>query len=199
MNLLNLPTAKLLALVTYGEAKSEGISGMTAVLNVIKNRAREVDKYGDSGIYMLTKDPYKAVILKPMQFSALNLNTPSRDMIDRIAQNFEGEVNINSYLSDAYRLSILLLKNQLRNNIGSATYYHADYVLPSWMSAFFRVGSIGRHIFYSTASTAGLLETGKSFAGINPTAVMIIGSFLAVIYLRIFPEKSKKIIKRRKK
>ncbi len=40
------------------------------------------------------------------------------------------------------------LGRRLRDHVGGATHYHADYVSPVWGRALTRVGKIGRHIFY---------------------------------------------------
>ena len=44
--------------------------------------------------------------------------------------------------------------------VGSATYYHANYVLPWWASSLTRIGAVGSHIFYRWR---GALERALAF------------------------------------
>lgn len=39
-----------------------------------------------------------------------------------------------------------------KNELAISTHYHADYVSPSWSAKLKRVGSVGNHIFYYTAT-----------------------------------------------
>jgi spore germination cell wall hydrolase CwlJ-like protein len=39
-----------------------------------------------------------------------------------------------------------------KGGVASSTHYHADYVAPGWAKKFERTGSVGRHIFYYSAS-----------------------------------------------
>ena len=39
--------------------------------------------------------------------------------------------------------------------VGSATYYHADYVFPAWAPTLVKVGAVGPHIFYRLTGPAG--------------------------------------------
>ena len=41
---------------------------------------------------------------------------------------------------------------RLRSGIGSSTHYHADWVQPSWSQKLEKMGKVGSHIFYFTAS-----------------------------------------------
>lgn len=68
---LNLQTVELLSIAAYGEAANQGTDGLMAVINVIRNRTLS-NQFIDSEIYSLTGDIYKAVILKPCQFSMFN-------------------------------------------------------------------------------------------------------------------------------
>lgn len=40
------------------------------------------------------------------------------------------------------------LAGQIEPSVGTATHYHADYVLPKWAFQLGKIGQIGRHIFY---------------------------------------------------
>ena len=58
--------------------------------------------------------------------------------------------------------------------VGSATYYHANYVLPWWASSLSRIGAVGSHIFYRWR---GALERALAFrqdySGSEPVAAGI--------------------------
>jgi hypothetical protein len=146
---INLPVDQLLAITGYGEAASEGAEGIIGVLNVIRNRAANVSQFGDAEIYSLTGSAYHAVILKKAQFSMYNIGNTVRPIAERMATNFDSEVQSNSNLNQAYNLALMLLNGQLADNTGGATYYHATYVSPSWTSAMALLGQIGNHLFYS--------------------------------------------------
>jgi len=151
---LSLSVDRLLAITAYGEAASEGGEGMAAVLNVIRNRAAGVSQFGDAEIYSLTGSPYHAVILKKAQFSMYNIGNAVRPTAERMANNFDSEVQSNSKLNQAYGIVTMLINGQLADNTGGATYYHTTYVNPSWASAMALLGQIGNHLFYSPPGVA---------------------------------------------
>ena len=52
------------------------------------------------------------------------------------------------------------LAGSVYSPVGSATYYHANYVLPWWASSLTRIGAVGSHIFYRWR---GALEKALAF------------------------------------
>lgn len=50
--------------------------------------------------------------------------------------------------SESVQIATQAMGGQLPQRIGTATHYHADYVMPRWAPALVRVGQIGAHIFY---------------------------------------------------
>lgn len=177
---LSLPTEKLLAITAYGEAGGEGAEGMMAVLNVIRNRTADLSQYGDSNVYAVTGDPYKAVILKDKQFSMFNIGDPVRTIAERLATNFDSEVQTNSALSQAYSLSQMLTQGTLADNTGGADHYHATYVMPSWAASMAVTGQIGNHIFYSAS---GIVSQVTTFVSENPLTALLIGGGAAFLFL----------------
>ncbi len=162
---LSTPVDRLLAITAYGEAASDGAEGMMAVLNVIRNRALSVSQFGDAEIYSLTGSPYHAVILKKAQFSMYNIGNAVRPTAERMANNFDSEVQSNATLNQAYGLVTMLINGQLADNTGGATYYHATYVSPSWASAMTLLGQVGSQLFYS--------PTGVTLASALPPSSLI--------------------------
>jgi hypothetical protein len=173
MSFLSLAPDKLLALTAYGEAASEGAEGMLAVMNVIKNRTKNISKFGDLKIYDKTKSKYHAVILKPYQFSIYNENNPVRPKLERIAKMFDSYLAFDNTLKKAYELSKKVLSGFLPDNTGGATYYHADYVKPAWRKSVNLITKIGKHIFYSSDT----YKTGYL------TVAIALGIALGFIYL----------------
>jgi spore germination cell wall hydrolase CwlJ-like protein len=47
----------------------------------------------------------------------------------------------------------------VERSVGSATHYHADYVLPRWAYTLAKVSQIGRHIFYRFPGSGGRMAT----------------------------------------
>ena len=143
-----LPVQKLLAITAYGEAATEGIEGLSGVLNVIGNRTKYPDQFSDQSILVTTGNIYHAVILKPYQFSVFNNTNPGRARMERFAQNFDLAYRNEEVLRTAYDLAGKLLSGLLPDNTHGATFYHATSVLPSWASEIPVIGQIGNHIFY---------------------------------------------------
>ena len=63
--------------------------------------------------------------------------------------------------SEAYADAVVAAKKAMACNpdcreekggVASSNFYHADYVAPGWAKKFERTGSVGRHIFYYSAS-----------------------------------------------
>ncbi len=120
------PTApEVVAAVIMGEARGEGLDGMKAVAEVIRNRGG---------------DPLKTVT-KRKQFSCLN----GRD----VAQ-FVQSMKSKAGWSVAYRLASVLYNNpaDIGNITKGANHYHALGCSPYWADESAITCRIGRHIFY---------------------------------------------------
>lgn len=117
---LSIPEMTLVA-----EAGGEGIEGMTAVANVIRNRAKYRGKTFDE------------VCLAKWQFSCWNGGR----------ENVEKFVNRNKSVWDDARTAWQLSK--AKDITGGADLYHADYVRPKWdFSKTICLTKYDRHIFY---------------------------------------------------
>ncbi|WP_296677972.1 cell wall hydrolase [Novosphingobium sp.] len=51
------------------------------------------------------------------------------------------------------------LAGSVESSVGTATFYHADYVLPKWAFQLGKIGQIGRHIFYRFGGAWGAAAT----------------------------------------
>lgn len=52
-------------------------------------------------------------------------------------------------------VAIAALNGHVASAVGTATHYHADYVMPYWRPSLTKVGQIGAHIFYRWPGMAG--------------------------------------------
>ena len=182
----SLSPEKLLALTAYGEAASEGVEGMMAVINVIINRAKYPKteaNWFDDAIYASTNSVWHAVILSPKQFSAFNSTDPVRNTLINLMQNFDYNLQYNTILNQAYQLGQLAVSGLLEDNTYGAThYYNPTKAAPTWALKIPVIGVIGNHVFHSVYSasqrireiyTAGT-EYVKQKTGINATYVLAI-------------------------
>lgn len=112
----------------YFEARGEGRAGMRAVANATMNRVK------DPRFPKTVCD----VVYQPSQFSwtrynpRVNLTSPG----NRAAWETAGEVAEKAIIGT------------LVNNVGSAQYFHAKHVNPSWSRRFNLVATVNSHVFY---------------------------------------------------
>lgn len=123
----------VVARTIWGEARGEGITGMQAVANVIRNRVRARSWYGAT---------FEDVCKKPLQFSCWNTSDPN---YTKILQVTRADPQFNS----AWELATATVNDELPDNTGGATHYHARSIYPSWASSLTETARIGNHIFYA--------------------------------------------------
>jgi len=138
MDFNTIDTTELIALTAYGEASGDGKAGMQAVINVIHNRVLD-SKF---------KNSYKAVILKPKQFSVFNTDNPVRSTLVKFATDFNYYVSINSSLNIAYKLARLEKLGLLSDKTKHAVFYHRKNMVPLWAKDYIPTVQIGNHVFY---------------------------------------------------
>jgi spore germination cell wall hydrolase CwlJ-like protein len=123
--------------VILGEAQTEGVKGLQAVINVIKNRAvqKGTDTYG--------------VATEPHQFSAYNSNIYKK-YIDAIKGGKKLSAN-EQKLWDAVEKMLDLAENgKLEDITGGANHYLNPSILenlPSWSKKMKNQITIGNHLF----------------------------------------------------
>lgn len=121
---------RIVAAVLMGEAWGEGERGMTAVAEVIHNRARETGKSPLS------------VVLKKGEFSSLGRTTP-----ERLYRKFSQKKD--------YQVALRIAKTcynapeKLPNLTKGATYYDHKRNHPWWLSDMNFVACIGNQNFYT--------------------------------------------------
>jgi N-acetylmuramoyl-L-alanine amidase len=114
-----------LAKNVYFEARGESQAGQIAVANVTMNRVSS--KHFPNTVC--------DVVWEPKQFSWTHdgkSDTPGD----------------SAKYKDIYKLAKKVYNNQVIDITEGSTFYHADYVNPSWNQAMDRVTKIGTHIFY---------------------------------------------------
>jgi len=132
-------SAALLCLATavYFEARGEPTVGQVAVAAVIMNRVED-RRFPNDVCSVVKQGPlYRsgAPVRHKCQFS-FYCDGKSDRMRDRAAK------------LRATRISELVLSRTVMDPTEGSTFYHADYVLPSWASTKSRVVQINKHVFY---------------------------------------------------
>lgn len=125
----------------YFEARGESVAGMEAVAHVTLNRVHS-GLYPDSicqVVYQRTivVNDDKSISHKGCQFSWYCDGT-RHTINDKERWLLSYTVAYNAVVHEA----------KLKDNTGGATYYHADYVKPSWSKKFQQTTRIGQHVFY---------------------------------------------------
>lgn len=136
---LNELEIDVLARTLWGEARSEGETGMRAVAHVVLNRVEKAEAKGGKhwwGHDIIT------VCQKPYQFSCWNPADPNRTKL--MAVNGE-----NIYFATALRVARRAVLGQLGKDITlGADHYHTIDILPYWAKGENPVTILGRHKFY---------------------------------------------------
>lgn len=126
-----LTALKCLTQAVYYEAATEPMEGRRAVAQVVLNRVRH-PAYPNSVCGVVYQGAER---LTGCQFSFTcdgSLLRPPAAKAWREAQLVASEA----------------LSGYVEGNVGAATHYHADYVLPRWAFELLKSTQIGRHIFY---------------------------------------------------
>jgi N-acetylmuramoyl-L-alanine amidase len=148
-----LDDGKLLALLSYGEARGESKEGRIAVMNVVKNRVMARGWFLDSDIINAGFTDYHAAILKNAfilkttrfiyQFSCFQENDPNRKHLIDIANS----PVINKFIDTDTAWSII--HGDIEDNTSSATYYANMRICnPTWAASFIKCAEIGNHTFF---------------------------------------------------
>jgi spore germination cell wall hydrolase CwlJ-like protein len=145
---------RCLATAIYFEARGEPVRGQIAVGQVILNRVRS-PQFPETICGVV----YQGQMQKGCQFSfACDGHTDlPRD---------------NDQWALAQDLSRQITSGQVwLPEVGYSTFYHANYVSPSWVSAMSKIDSIGRHIFYKKRNEIPYVVQDVASATPSATAV----------------------------
>ena len=127
-----------MARTIWGEARGEGLNGMTAVGLVILNRVKKAKKLG--GFWW--GNDIESVCKKAYQFSCWNQNDPNYKKLLSIDTTDES-------FATAKRISARLIRIEKQNDItNGANHYHTANISPKWSIGEIPVAVIGNHVFY---------------------------------------------------
>ena len=149
-----------LTAAVYHEARSESVEGQRAVAQVVLNRVRaRAFPHSVCGVVYQGVGSGKAC---QFSFACDGSTLRPRDP---------------AAWARAQRVAISALNGGVMAEVGTATFYHASYVLPWWAASLTRLGAVGSHIFYRwPGAVERALGMRASYAGVEPgvsTAVAI--------------------------
>ncbi len=82
----------------------------------------------------------------------------------------------------AARIADAALAGEVYAPVGTATFYHADYVTPWWAPSLARVATVGSHLFYRWRGAMDrALSLRQSYAAVEPTAPRALAAPAAVV------------------
>jgi spore germination cell wall hydrolase CwlJ-like protein len=143
-----------LTAAVYHEARSESEDGQRAVAQVVLNRVR-ARAFPNSVCGVVYQGSNRTT---GCQFS-FTCDGSLRRPRDPVAW------------ARAERIAAAALSGDVMAAVGSATFYHADYVLPWWASSLTRLGAIGSHVFYRWPNALErALGMRSTYAGVEPGA-----------------------------
>ena len=136
----------------YYEARSQSEDGQRAVAQVVLNRVRG-----------------RAF---PSTICGVVYQGSTRRTGCQFSFTCDGSMNArrneNSW-AEAQRIAAAALAGEVYAPVGSATHYHANYVLPWWASSLSRVTQVGAHIFYRwRGAMESALAFRQQYAGVEP-------------------------------
>lgn len=124
----------VMARTLWGEARSEGLAGMTAVANVIMNRVYKPRWWGKT---------VTGVCLKPYQFSCWLEGDPNLPKMKAVTKK-------DPLFAKACAVATSAINGELKDNTKGATSYYAKSMpqMPKWASGRIPCVEIGNHIFF---------------------------------------------------
>jgi len=130
---------RCLAAAVYYESALEPIDGQRAVAQVVLNRVRDLN-YPKSvcGVVWQGWERWTGC-----QFSFTCDGSLLRAPVAALWRRSE-------------QVAKEALAGYVMTDVGTATHYHADYVLPYWSPTLAKIGQIGAHIFYRWTGPAGM-------------------------------------------
>jgi N-acetylmuramoyl-L-alanine amidase len=150
-----LSDAQVFTVVLYGEVRSEPLTGIVAVANVVRNRVK-ADLHND-GKPDWWGEGYRGVLLKPWQFSCLHPQGGFRnyERVKALAADLAaGKSGDAKYLTCAWVARGVLgdiLPADLKGcDVKGANHYHTAALTPrpTWAQNRTPLVQIGSHVFY---------------------------------------------------
>ncbi len=159
---------KCMTQAIYYEAANEPESGKRAVAQVVINRLRH-PAYPNSVCGVV----YEGANAPVCQFSFTCDGSLLRAPMAR-------------QWSESRRIAAAALAGSVEPEVGTATNYHADYVVPRWAFTLGKLAQIGRHIFYRLPGRVGSASAfGDHWAGVERIPALDYGRLRAALVARV--------------
>ena len=133
----------------YYEAGQEPVDGQRAVAQVILNRARHP--------------------AFPSSVCGVVYEGSTRQTGCQFTFTCDGSLArspMTASWANARRVAAAALAGSVYPNVGNATHYHADYVVPYWASSLSKTAVVGAHLFYRWSGGWGLPKAfGQAYSG----------------------------------
>lgn len=128
---------KCMAQAIYYEAANEPERGKRAVAQVVLNRLKH-PSYPNSVCGVVYDGVHKPVCQFSFTCDGSLLRKP-----------------LSKQWAQSHAVAKAALAGETEQSVGTATHYHADYVVPRWAFTLAKIEKIGRHIFYRFPGSGG--------------------------------------------
>ena len=153
INVFDVEEARCLAENIYHEARNQGTAGWLAVAAVTLNRVTD-DRFPDSicGVVFQaeTTESWRTKSKDVPDIERIYYPVRHRCQFSWYCDGKPDDINQLGIYMDIMQFSKILLTSRVMmfDITDGATFYHADYVMPSWAKSKIKTIEIGDHIFY---------------------------------------------------
>ena len=153
INVFDVEEARCLAENIYHEARNQGTAGWLAVAAVTLNRVTD-DRFPDSicGVVFQseTRESWRTKGKDVPDIERVYYPVRHRCQFSWYCDGKPDDINQLGIYMDIMQFSKILLTSRVMmfDITDGATFYHADYVMPSWAKSKIKTIEIGDHIFY---------------------------------------------------
>ncbi len=153
INVFDVEEARCLAENIYHEARNQGTAGWLAVAAVTLNRVTD-DRFPDSicGVVFQaeTTESWRTKGKDVPDIERVYYPVRHRCQFSWYCDGKPDDINQLGIYMDIMQFSKILLTSRVMmfDITDGATFYHADYVMPSWAKSKIKTIEIGDHIFY---------------------------------------------------
>ena len=153
INVFDVEEARCLAENIYHEARNQGTAGWLAVAAVTLNRVTD-DRFPDSicGVVFQseTRESWRTKGKDVPDIERIYYPVRHRCQFSWYCDGKPDDINQLGIYMDIMQFTKILLTSRVMmfDITDGATFYHADYVMPSWAKSKIKTIEIGDHIFY---------------------------------------------------
>ena len=153
INVFDVEEARCLAENIYHEARNQGTAGWLAVAAVTLNRVTD-DRFPDSicGVVFQseTRESWRTKSKDVPDIERIYYPVRHRCQFSWYCDGKPDDINQLGIYMDIMQFTKILLTSRVMmfDITDGATFYHADYVMPSWAKSKIKTIEIGDHIFY---------------------------------------------------